>query len=667
MAGERNYLRVPPDSTGKKLRIVHNAQLTFTNMSSNYTWKIDRNDYMLGDGWSFHLHSVFQQTTTSGLLEVSYSKTATFSNFVPTTGTSIIDPDTEQVVAYISGYEDVFVNASNIVGFENPSQGVNVDQTGSLNVRFAEGLPQLDAFGKLRVSNATLLGEYTFVNSVLPDKFSSTLSHSGASISWDQYKRALLLTVDTSAGAIAAHTTNTYHHYFPGASQVAMMTLALGDSGKTGMGRGWGLYDELNGFHFLHKNGRLGVSIKSNTSGTVQDIYFWQDPVVGEQGWNGDKLDGTGPSGMVIDVTKDNLYWVDEQWLGAGRVRFGVYYNGDRIVCHEYNHANTQPVPFSATGSLPLTFTQRNITATGSSSEMRVFCCTVWTEASVNVIAQGQPDQRCVDVTIPATNDQYYYVSTLSPQESYATGNVNRTIYFPTNINVMAFDTTTGLPALVDVEIIAEPVLSGLSFVATDSYSTVVYDRGPYDSDATVAGNSTTVYHGGGHSIYKCFVNGTDVYDLSSVYNNMVSGSVKNYAAGGGFITGYIDTITQGLNTVEVTFQSGRVPYRETTNTIEIHDVTVNGGTLSSINDTAFYVKVVGVNKLELWQNYDPNLPYGSRYSGPVTLTGTHDATSGITHGLYGSQFYWTIVVKKLYGSNPVRVISKVSWKELRQ
>jgi hypothetical protein len=48
------------------------------------------------------------------------------------------------------------------MGYDNPEYGLDVDITGSANVRFSEGLPQLDAWGKLRVSGATHIGDYVF-------------------------------------------------------------------------------------------------------------------------------------------------------------------------------------------------------------------------------------------------------------------------------------------------------------------------------------------------------------------------------------------------------------------------------------------------------------------------------------------------------------------------
>jgi hypothetical protein len=656
MAGERNFLRVPPDSTGKRVKLNHTASVAFNNMTVGYVWKPGRN-YLLGDGWSFHLHDVYQETTTSGVLECSFPQEIRYSNQLPTVGTTIKDPDTAATIALAGATTEVFVNATNIIGFENPENGVDVDNTGSMNVRFAEGLPQLDAFGKLRTSGATLLGDYIFSNSYLPDKFSTNLSHMGATIGWDQNQRAALLTTDTAAGSVVAHTSNTYHHYFPGSSHLAMMTLSTGDSGKTGLGRSWGLFDFQNGFHFVQKDGRMGVVVKSDVTGATVDKYFWQVPGVGELGWNGDPVDGTGDSQMVLDPTKDNIYWIDVQWLGAGRVRFGTYYNGQRVVIHEYFHGNNYPYPLSATGSLPICFAQRNISATGSSSEMRVYCSAVWTESNIDTVSHGEPGQRSIDKTISATNDVYNYIGTMAPIEKYSNGRVNRTLYYPTNLQVMAFDTTTGNPVKVEIEIRVGGALSGLDFQPINA------------SGATVEYDTAATYYGGGTAIYKAFVDGKETFDLTNVYNNMTTGAVKNFAEKGGHLEGQIASISKASPAV-VTFSATQSPFRETIGAVtegvdrDSMYVYIDGCEgMTEINSlsTKYYLKLTGINTAEVYTDRFLTVPLNS------TSFGTYTANSGHAHGFYGTQFYWSIVAKKYFGTNPARVIVKVGWKEIRQ
>lgn len=660
MAGERNFLRVPPDSTGKRVRLKHTAQILYTGLQNNHFWIVDamyRTTFSDGSVYMIHVHGHKGLTSTTGILEVHYNSTPTYNNLSPNIGAGILAPD-GSTVATVSEVRDVYVNSNHIIGYDNPEHGLNIDVTGSANIRFAEGLPQLDAFGKLRTSGATLLGEYTFANSYLPEKFSTAQSHMGSTIGWDSNARAALLTLDGNAGSLVAHTTNTYHHYFPGSSHLFMATLALGDTGKQGLGRSWGLFDFQNGLHFVHKDGKLGVVIKKDVTGSTQDLYFWQDPGVGEAGWNGDPLDGTGDSGMDIDVTKDNLYWIDVQWLGAGRARFGVYYNGQRVVVHEYYHGNTSPYPLTATASLPACFAQRNITATGSTSEMRVYCCAVWTETNIEPQNYGEPAQRSLDKIIPADNDVYQYIGTMAPIEKYSNGRVNRSIYYPTNLQVMAFDTVTGNPVKVEVEVKVFSVLSDLNFQPINNINYTV----EYDTAGT--------YYGGGIAIYKAFVDGKETFDLTNVYNNMTTGAVKNFSEKGGHKMAMIQNITNASPAV-ITWAASEAPFRETIPAVSegvdrdtMHIFIDDAEGMTQINSgmtTKYYLKTIALNQSEIYTDKNLTVPLDT------TGYGVYTAGSGYAHGYYGSQFYWTLVAKKYFGTNSARVICKVGWKEIRQ
>ncbi len=67
MAGERNFLRVPPDSTGKRVRMKHTAQIAYTSKTPGYVWKINEH-YLLSSGWTIHVHGVYEETSPSGFV-----------------------------------------------------------------------------------------------------------------------------------------------------------------------------------------------------------------------------------------------------------------------------------------------------------------------------------------------------------------------------------------------------------------------------------------------------------------------------------------------------------------------------------------------------------------------------------------------------------------------
>lgn len=632
MAGERNYLRVPPDSTGKRVRLKHTAQLFYTGKTPGYNWKVGSR-YNITGGYTAHVHGVFETSSEAGVLEVHYNKAATYNNLTPVAGNTITDQDTLTVVATVVSSQDVFVNSNHIIGYDNPEYGLEVDNTGSANIRFAEGLPQLDAFGKLRVSGATLLGEYIFSSGTLSTQFSSTLRN-GGTVTWDQNTRALVLTNTTVNDSHTSHVSNTYHHYFPGSSQLFIGTIALGDVGKANLMREWGMFDDKNGFYFMQEDGELSVVVKNNATGSVVNT------VVPRSAWNKDKLDGTGPSQMLLDVTYNNIYWIDVQWLGAGRVRFGTYDKGQRVVCHEYYHGNTAPLPVTAMGSLPVQVHQMNMGVTGSTSQMRAWCLAVWTESNLDVKNTASSALQSFSRTV-STNDTYVYMGALSPRESLPNGQPNRSLYWPTEIEASGWDTVTGAPAIFELEIYAEPVLKDLSWQSVPGSSTVEYDTaGSFVSSGT--------------PVSQRFIQGSGVVDTTTTFNNMQYGAFKNYSEDGGTVVQPITGVTQA-STAVVTLAGPRTYFRDG------EQMTISGVVgMTQLNGNTYYVKPVTATTVELYTDQARTIPVNSTGFGAYTSGGT-------ASGTFGAKFHFGIMVKKLFGTNPAKIYAKVAWKEVTQ
>jgi hypothetical protein len=65
-------------------------------------------------------------------------------------------------------------------------------------------------------------------------------------------------------------------------------------------------------------------------------------------------MDGTGPSGYNVDLTKMQMYYVDYSWYGAGFIRFGVRGpDGNIIYCHKYVNNNVNYLAYMRSGNLP--------------------------------------------------------------------------------------------------------------------------------------------------------------------------------------------------------------------------------------------------------------------------------------------------------------------------
>jgi hypothetical protein len=73
--------------------------------------------------------------------------------------------------------------------------------------------------------------------------------------------------------------------------------------------------------------------------------------------WNMDKMDGTGPSGYNLDISKMQMAYIDYTWYGAGFIRFGFRaVNGDIIYCHKMPNNNVNTSAYMRSGNLPARF-----------------------------------------------------------------------------------------------------------------------------------------------------------------------------------------------------------------------------------------------------------------------------------------------------------------------
>jgi hypothetical protein len=91
--------------------------------------------------------------------------------------------------------------------------------------------------------------------------------------------------------------------------------------------------------------------------------------------FNIDRLDGTGPSGMVLNLSKMQMFYIDYAWYGAGAIRFGVKDEfGEVIYVHRMTHANIKTAAYMRSGNLPARYEASNdtprtvLTATAASS-----------------------------------------------------------------------------------------------------------------------------------------------------------------------------------------------------------------------------------------------------------------------------------------------------------
>ena len=500
----RNYTRIPPESTGDRIQVVPNA-IIFYDAKISHTWQINEEYTITGNGgntFKFNLHSVYETNSTTGVLYGRYNDQAIEEGYIASDNQSIqYDTNNDDILETIAtvntNAQDLYTPAYNIVGYDNSSYGLNVDRFGSAQVTFQDGPPEVTSFGNLRSSAPRLLANYDFTHSALRPQFANSREGDGVLLEWQEDDGQVRLYCPDVTNTRVTHTSNLFHAHTIGGGNLFVLGARLGDAGKANVVRLWGAFDATDGYFFQMNGTTLRVVHRYTLEGNPTVNHG-----VDQSDWNLDTLDGTGgesnPSGMNLDVTKSNIYWIDYQFVAGGRTRYGVYYKGQRIACHEIDSENGSGNISNTNGlrnpNRPMCWAQATQgTNPGSVSEFWALGGSVWSEAESDplVTAQQYSEQVTRKVwaepqkqpfwktyysngttpAIAAANSAFssqtstQYLFSISPKQLY-TGSTreNHSVYQPLTFYVSSYDVTTGSARPVELRVFAKCIMRGVDW-----------------------------------------------------------------------------------------------------------------------------------------------------------------------------------------------------------
>ena len=291
--------------------------------------------------------------------------------YMPIGGNVIVSSG--NIIAVVSGTVAVSSIAANVTvvdggGSITVDGNVNATITGG-NVATTIGGTNLDAFGRLRVSNPVTLfdSQNRYIDG---DQFSS-ITATGGNVVYVANESSFNLNVSTASGSSVIRQSKTVQGYQPGKSLLIMNTFAMATL-KANCRQRVGYFTADNGIYFEAVGTQLNLVIRSSTTGSIVEERIPQ------ASWNGNTL----LSGTVLDPTLTQIFWCDVEWLGVGNVRTGFVINGEFIVCHTFQHAN-QPgntTVYMTTATLNPRYEITNTGATSGASTMKQICSTVISE-----------------------------------------------------------------------------------------------------------------------------------------------------------------------------------------------------------------------------------------------------------------------------------------------
>jgi hypothetical protein len=208
----------------------------------------------------------------------------------------------------------------------------------------------------VRASEPTAIFDTQFQYGLQPLLWQSVVT-GGASAAAQANAASVLLTVSTNGDSIARQS-HQYIRYQPGKGQLILMTGVMGII-KANTRQRIGYFDAQNGLFFEQDGTNLRVVQRTFTSGSAVDT------AVNQSAWNLDKMDGTGSSGITLNMADAQLFVIDLQWLGVGRVRFGFDIGGKIVYCHQFLNQNSMTSVYMSTANLPLRY---ELTMTGATT-----------------------------------------------------------------------------------------------------------------------------------------------------------------------------------------------------------------------------------------------------------------------------------------------------------
>ena len=385
-----------------------------------------------------------------------------------------------------------------------------------------------DAFGRLRVSTPYSL--FDSQNRYATDNQFNTATTGTGSATFVTNQSSVAMAV--TAGGVGSVVRQTYRNmlYQPGKGLLVLATFVMDSSNSANLTQRVGYFSTQNGVFFQKVDGTNSFVLRSYASGSVSDAR-----TVNQADWNGDKLDGTGASGLTLDLTHPQILWMDFEWLGVGSVRCGFIINGQYIVCHTFNTANVYGTTvYMTTAILPVRY---EITSTSAlAATLTQVCSSVVSEGGFEAISVEHVARRTtIFNTINTTANFFPIVSIRLASSALGAVVIPKSIQFqPTTLQNY------------EIALIKNPTLTGATWAATvPSDSNVEYDvaataisaagtivQNGYISSSGGGGQTSTIEPTGYNWDLQLGVSLTNVSDIYTLGVRTISGATTGDGLG---------------------------------------------------------------------------------------------------------------------------------------
>ena len=255
------------------------------------------------------------------------------------------------------------------------------------------------------------------------------------------------MSVGVTTGSKVIRQTRHVMRYIPGRTSTIAFAIRL-DTPVVGIRRRFGVFDERNGAFFEDDGGTYSCVIRSSTTGITSETRVVRD------NWNGDKLDGSGPSGITASPVPQQMINIEYEWYGAGEVKFSFTIDGETHIIHKFQHANRINQLWCGTPFLPIRCELENVTGVAGTHYMY--------QGSNSLSQEGEPEKlgtlvsqgNAITGTTMTVANTFYPILSLRLKPSCLSG-----VVIPRSLQVSTNDNTNIFWRLIE-----NPTLVGAAF-----------------------------------------------------------------------------------------------------------------------------------------------------------------------------------------------------------
>ena len=254
----------------------------------------------------------------------------------------------------------------------------------------------VDAFHRLRVGLPfTVFDSKQAVGNAVENIQMVASGTSGGTSSYSANRASTTLWVAPISGSRYIRQSRRRMNYQSGKSLAITETFTLG-TGSSGIVKRVGYFDERNGIFLEQSGSDVNMVIRSFLTGAPVETR------VSQSAWSINKFDGTDiPASITRDttilplqVTASQIFWIDFQWLGVGRVRTGFAQNGNLFNAHHFEHADINTGVYMSCPNQPIRYEIENYNTGGVSGSLETICASVISEGDYSPLGLPRSASR---------------------------------------------------------------------------------------------------------------------------------------------------------------------------------------------------------------------------------------------------------------------------------